>query len=307
MPESATMKSLWEYSSGYHFWRPYVDFCARSTFSRVEIEGKERIPGGYVILAPNHCCTLMDALMILLLYPRDPVCFGARADIFRKERMARALRWLKILPLSRERDGIREVAKDLDTFEEMTECLRHGLPVCMFSEGRHRAERGMLPVKKGIFRLAREASAKLGAPVNVVPVGLDYEDFFRPGGTVAIRIGEAIPIASQFDGLTPDKEVYETLCEDLRRRDLGLIGKPPSRRRHPVLAALLSPAVAVAAVLSLPISLAAAVLIARAKDKAWAHTYTFALKLVLPLFLPFHIVLWWFLRQFIKPYSHEKA
>ena len=145
------------------------------------------------MLAPNHRCALMDALLVLLTGHR-PIGFGARMDIFRKPKIAAALRWLRILPIARERDGLKEVIRNYDTFDEITECFEHGLPFCLFSEGAHRPEHGMMPVHKGIFRVARIASEKLGCPVYIVPVGLDYEYFFRQGGRAAVRIGEPFEV-----------------------------------------------------------------------------------------------------------------
>ena len=102
------MRRIWEKSSGYSFWRHYVDFCTRASFSSVEISGLERMPReGAVLLAPNHRAALMDPLLVLLLR-KGPTGFGARADIFRKPRMAAILRWLRILRSPAKGTGCRQ-------------------------------------------------------------------------------------------------------------------------------------------------------------------------------------------------------
>lgn len=290
------MARIWEYDSRYAFCRRYVDFCTRTGFSKVSVEGLETVPrDGAVILAPNHCCALIDALLILLL-EKGSVAFGARSDIFAKPAAAKALRFLRILPIARERNGLSEVARNLEVFDEIVDCLDHGVPFCLFSEGTHRPERGMQPVKKGIFRIARLACGKLPGKVYVVPVGLDYEYFFHGAGRVCIRIGQAIECRDRFGREEPghEAETYRELCEELRNRVLGLIGRLPERSRAflpiRILLALLSLPVFVACgVLSFPIWVPYLILLARTRDKAWALTIRYALRFVMPLLLPFHI------------------
>ncbi len=290
------MAKIWEDYPCYDITRDYVNLMSRSCFRSVRIEGAERIPRkGAVLLAPNHCATLMDPLLILLFRLHN-TAFGARSDIFAKPGVARILRWLRIVPIARERNGLAEVAKNLETFEEIIDCLEHESPFCLFSEGRHRPERGMLPVKKGIFRIARMTHERLGQPVSIVPIGIDYEDFFGGQGRLAIRVGEPMEISRAWEeraGLN-EAEIYRELCEELQSRILALIGRLPERRHDRralrLLAAILSlPLFVLCAVGSLPIWLPYRLLMHKMKDKAWAHTVRFALHGTLPLFVPFHI------------------
>ena len=289
------MRRIWEKSSGYSFWRHYVDFCTRASFSSVEISGLERMPReGAVLLAPNHRAALMDPLLVLLLR-KGPTGFGARADIFRKPRMAAILRWLRILPLARERDGLQAVSKNWEIFDEIIDCLAHGVPFCMFSEGTHRAERGMMPVKKGLFRIARMACDKLEGPVWVVPVGIDYDYFFRQGGRAAIRIGEPLDMRAAFSSDRPEGDIYHDLCAELQARDLSLIDRlkerEHGRRVLRLLGALpLLPLYPVFALASAPIWLPASIILSRFEDKAWSHTVYYACRLLLPAFLPFYYI-----------------
>ena len=172
------MAKIWEYYRGYVRARHYTDLITRSCFRSIRIEGMEHIPAeGAVMLAPNHCATLMDPMLQLLLRPhKDPIAFGARSDIFKKPRVAKILRWLRIVPLARERNGLAEVAKNFEVFDEIIDCLDHDVPFCMYAEGTHHPERGMLPVKKGIFRIAKMASEQLGKPIYIVPIGTRPED-----------------------------------------------------------------------------------------------------------------------------------
>lgn len=288
------MRNVWEKSFWYCFWRRYVDLCTRSGFASLNIEGVGNIPkDACVLLAPNHSAALMDAMMVLLL-DKCPIAFGARASIFKKETTTKILRWLRILPLARQRDGLQEVAKNFSTIEEIVECLAHKVPFTIYSEGTHRAERGMMPVKKGIFRIALHASQELGEPVYVVPVGIDYEYFFHQVGDAQIRVGEPIEVSSFFAEHQdlPPAEIYSLLCDELHSRVLGLLGKFKEHRHGHKFLRLIGmlltlPLFIICWVGSLPIWLTSELILLRMKDKAWTHTVYYCVRLFLPVFWPF--------------------
>ena len=291
------MAKIWEKHKGYLPALKYVIFTTRTCFRSIHIEGAERIPqDGAVILAPNHCAALMDPLLTLVLFGGKPVVFGARSDIFANPKVAKVLRWLRILPIARERNGLSEVAKNFDTFQEIIDCLDHEVPFCLYAEGTHNPEREMLPVKKGIFRVARMAQDQLGVPVRIVPIGVNYEDFFRGQGRISIRVGEPMEIGEEFAkraGLA-EADIYRELCTELRDRDMALIG-PERTRRHDrkllrALGALLSlPIFAVCAVGSLLIWLPYAIIMHGMEDKAWSHTVRFVMHFIFPVLWIFHI------------------
>ena len=59
-------RKIYEKDLGYDILRPIVDWNIFQSYRRIAVKGKENIPtDGAVIIAPNHCNTLMDALVIL--------------------------------------------------------------------------------------------------------------------------------------------------------------------------------------------------------------------------------------------------
>ena len=222
------MAKIWEDNVAYTVLRPYVDATTHFSTKSITVEGEENIPqDGAVILAPNHCNTLMDALVVLQAR-KEPTVFGARADIFRKKKAAAALRFLKILPLTRARDGIRAVIDNEAIIEEITDTLAHGVKFCMFSEGTHRAKHSLLPIKKGITRIALRAVPELqkaGKDVFIVPMGIEYGDYFRFKTSVTLRYGEAINV-SEYLRQNPEmleSEVHKNLTAQLAERMASLI------------------------------------------------------------------------------------
>lgn len=310
------MARIWQKNIAYSLTRPYVDWCVRTSFSDLEVRGKENVPtDGAVILAPNHCNTLMDALLVLQA-DRGPSSYGARADIFRKPMMASVLRWLRILPLARQRDGREALEGNDEIFDEVVDCLDHNVPFCMFSEGTHRAKHSLLPLKKGIWRIATRAAARLDKPVYVVPVGLEYDDYFRYMKHARISFGEPIrvyPDTSREDLLTtlhdriaglityfPDDENYDMAYAEWKAEHTPHY-TPLQQAARILLAVLSLPFFALFAVLCLPMWVAAAILSRRIKDKAWLNTLRFSTKLVfMPILLlavgiPAFIFLPWYL------------
>ena len=208
---------IYEKDPYYSFLRPCVDRCTRLSYNKIEVRGKENIPAdGAILLAPNHCNTLMDALVVLQAFGDESV-FGARADMFKRQLIAKIMFFVRILPMVRQRDGLRNVLKNYETQDIIVETLEHDVRFCMFPEGRHRPAHSLLPLGKGIFRAALAANAKFGAekPVYIVPTGLEYGDYFRYRSTCLVNFGKAINVTEFIKGQDNDNEAH--LMEALRK------------------------------------------------------------------------------------------
>ena len=186
-------RNIQDYDWLYSFLRHYVDLALKLSYRTIKYVGKDRIPkDGAIIYAPNHTNALMDAMVVLAM-DRKAKVFVARADIFKNPKIAKILRFLKILPIMRMRDGIDEVRKNNETIERAVEVLRDRVPFCIFPEGTHQAKYSSLPLSKGIFRIAFQAQELMpDMPLYIVPIGIRYGNFFRFRSTV--RVGAGVPI-----------------------------------------------------------------------------------------------------------------
>ena len=285
------MHKLWEKSTGYNLLWAYSYACIWRSYSSIKVEGRENYPkDGAVIFASNHCCTMMDPLVLLYAF-RGVSAFGARADIFRKPKANKALRWLRIVPLARERDGMSAVSGNQQIFEEIVESLDHGMPFCLYVEGTHRPQRELQrPIKKGVFRLAELAEQETGKKIYIVPVGLTYGDFFRYMKPVKVRFGEPLPLDD-----VRDMESRARL-EMLGDRIQALVDQEVPERNHgyiiprALLAIITLPIFAACAVLSSPILILTAIFLRKVKDKAWNNTIRFACSLIFFVLWPFHSI-----------------
>lgn len=192
------MGKIQERDGLYAFLRPYVDWMFRRSYRTFRYIGRENIPAdGAVIYAPNHANALCDAMCVLGLDRKQKV-FVARADIFRDPKKARILNWLKIMPINRVRDGLDEVRHNDETINKAVETLHDGVPFCILPEGTHRPKHSLLPLSKGIFRIALQANEQFGAekPVYIVPVGNEYGDYFHLWDSLTVTVGEPINVTA---------------------------------------------------------------------------------------------------------------
>ena len=228
-------KKIQDYNRAYAILRHYVDAVLKLSYKRIRYTGLENIPtDGAVIYAPNHANALMDALIILAMDPK-PKVFVARADIFRNRTLAKIFKFLKIMPIMRMRDGINEVKKNNDTIVKAVDVLKDKIPFCIFPEGQHLAKHSAQPLSKGIFRIAFQAMELMGdTPLYIVPVGLQYGNFFRFRSTVRVEAGKPINVGEFLkanEHLTPQEQM-NVLKEDLSGRIKSLITYIPDDENY---------------------------------------------------------------------------
>ena len=195
----------------YTILRPYVGFFTRRSYRRFEIHGKEKLPkDGALIYGINHSNTLMDAL-VLLTTSRHKKVFMARGDIFANPTVAKILKFTRILPLYRIRNGVAAVRNNGGSMEQAVDVVHDKVGLYMFPEGRHRTKHSLLQLSKGIFHIALDSNREFGGeqPVYIVPVGIEYGDFFRYRSTCMVHFGEAINVTEFIKNSTEENEAVQ--------------------------------------------------------------------------------------------------
>ena len=162
----------------------------------------------------------MDAFTVLKVAKR-PVVFVARADVFRNPIAAKVFNFLKIMPIMRMRDGRENLKKNDKIMQTAVEVLKNGVPFGIFCEGTHRMKHSILPLVKGIFRIAIQADEALQGemPVYIVPIGIEYGSYTRYRSTISVQVGEAFDV-SAFNKMHSDKTQPELM--NLMRDELSL-------------------------------------------------------------------------------------
>lgn len=196
-----SMKSkMTDFNLFYTLCFPLVQFATLCHYRRIVIKGKDNIPDdGKYILAPCHQNALMDPLVVLYM-ENKPVVFLARADIFKKPVARLLLTWLRISPVYRIRDGRDQLSNNEAIFNTARQVVEEGMPLCLMAEGTHNDKHQLLPLVKGMFRIAGATQMELGdSPLYIVPVGLDYDDYERPYSSVMVNVGKPIDVRNFMD------------------------------------------------------------------------------------------------------------
>lgn len=181
----------------YSLLRFIADRYIHHSFRTYECHGRENVPSdGPVIFAPNHASALMDPFAVLALSPEKKV-FVARADVFKHPIARKILTAFKIMPINRRRDGLRSVKNNDEIIERSIDVLLHDTNFCILPEGTHRSMHSLLPLGKGLSRIALGAYRRIGdaKPVYIVPVGCEYGDYYRFRSTLLLQIGEPINVS----------------------------------------------------------------------------------------------------------------
>ena len=161
------------------------------------VTGRENIPaGGRLIFAANHQNGLIDPLAVIMTTKYQPV-YLARADIFKNPFFSVILRFLRIMPVYRLRDGVESMGKNEETFDKTASHLSGGGCIGIMPEGNHHNKKRLRELKKGIFRIAFRA-AEIGntmQDIKIVPVGLNYRNTSGLFGELVVNYGKPLSVA----------------------------------------------------------------------------------------------------------------
>lgn len=182
------------WSLEYQLLRYYVNFIHWLFYDKIIVKGLENIPKNEpVVFAINHQNAIMDALSVVCTVSKQPV-FMARADVFKNKWAAMLYKMLKIMPIYRQRDGLQNLQKNTESFEQAFDILKEYGALAIMPEGTHNGKHQLQPLMKGICRIVfsfREKFPNCTAPV-IIPVGIHYSNYFSFRSTIVVQYGQGI-------------------------------------------------------------------------------------------------------------------
>lgn len=224
----------------------YSDLC---------INGLERIPlKDPIILAASHHNALVDCLVAGWLVPRK-ITITAKATLKENRFVAALFSVMGVVPLRRTSDELKHTrdstvdrGRNLQAFDNILKVLEQRGAVLIFPEGKSHSEPQLAPLKTGAARIALAAhDVKHIAGVQIVPLGINFENKGAPGSSVVAEVGDVLEI---------DREgslEVERLTAELERR-LSVVSLKPllrdssslhsTRKRNTVKAILINGAAA---------------------------------------------------------------
>ena len=165
-----------------------------------------RIPKGEpAVVICNHQNGTFDALGILYALRKDGrhPFFSARADVFKKEFVAKILLLLRIMPAFRVKDvGKENLGGNYEVFDKSAEILAedNGL-ICIFPEAEDEYFHHLRTFKKGFARIAFAAAKKTNfeKAIYILPVSNHYSNFFGMRNNLIISFGEPFTFEDLYD------------------------------------------------------------------------------------------------------------
>ena len=189
------MKKLW-----YQFFKIYIQTGLFFYTKKIKIVGKENIPKkGAVLFAVNHPNGLLDPLLVTTNTPRV-THYLVRAAIFKKPLIKKLLGTLNLMPIYRIRDGVKELSKNNEIFNDCYEILNKQSALMIFPEGSHDRRRTVRTISKGFTRILFGALNKYpDLEINIIPVGVTYQNSSQFPSKVAIHYGTPIIANDLYD------------------------------------------------------------------------------------------------------------
>ena len=233
-----------DFSWRYFCYNHYLKFFHNHLYYRkMHVINRKNIPpkGKPVLIIYNHQNGLNDPLNILYMFDdfRQPV-FIARGDIFKKDRVAKILRFLKILPTFRTRDGgVSDIKYNMTSFNLAAKVLNNGGTLVIAPEAQHQQGHYLGSFKKGFPRIAfaAEEMAEFKLNLQILPVNIHYKDYYNARSEVVLTVGEPFGCAefaeifkndpnaaylalnekarAQLKAITPDVEQYEEFYQEI--------------------------------------------------------------------------------------------
>jgi 1-acyl-sn-glycerol-3-phosphate acyltransferase len=182
------LKKIW-----YQLFKIYIQTGLFFYTKKISIVGKENIPKkGAVLFAVNHPNGLLDPLLVTTNTPRV-THYLVRAAIFKKPIVKKFLATLNLMPIYRIRDGVKELSKNTEIFNNCYDILNKQSALMIFPEGSHNRKRTVRVLSKGFTRILFGAIDKYpNLQINIIPVGVTYQNASQHPCKVAIHYGKPI-------------------------------------------------------------------------------------------------------------------
>ncbi len=196
----------------YEFFRIILVFGLRLFHRKFRVVGYENLKGSDIptIVVGNHQNALLDPILCCSVITQQ-LHWLTRSDVFKPGFVSWLLGKFNMLPVYREQDNVGDLRDRNDAiFRECYKRLNRGQWISLFPEGTHKGKKALnTPLKKGVGRLiigTFEANPNL-KQIRILPLGLEYSEFFEKDGDFMLRIGKPI-VLSKEDYTTANKAIW---------------------------------------------------------------------------------------------------
>ncbi|MCL7763225.1 1-acyl-sn-glycerol-3-phosphate acyltransferase [Polaribacter sp. Z014] len=188
--------------------RKYVKLGLVFYTKKIKVVGLKNVPKkGAVLFAINHPNGLIDPLIVTTNNPRASY-FLVKAAAFKNPIIEKILNSLNLIAIYRMRDGIDQLAKNEEVFNKCYDIFNRGKSLMIFPEGSDCRDRTVRPLSKGFTRIVYGAIEKYpDLQIQVVPVGLTYQNASQFPSKVALHYGTPIDASEIYANNIPSKSI----------------------------------------------------------------------------------------------------
>ncbi len=186
------------------------------------LEGLEDLPpkGTPTIFLGNHQNGMMDPMPFSGFVPQQ-IHWLTRADVFWNKVSRHILYGYNQLPIYRQRDRVEDIRMRNDViFDVCVDRMHAGAAMGIFPEGNHNPFPSLRPLKGGLAEMLARSARRHPAlrDIQVVPIGLDYEDYVEWRRGFRMRIGQPVPFADLLleDGTIDKSALNERVSKAMR-------------------------------------------------------------------------------------------
>lgn len=197
--------------------------AAKGLFRSVEVVRSGAVaPAGPQLWAASHFGALSDPVVLLHAMERQPR-FLAKHVLWKVPLVGRILDAAGAIPVRRRHEGGGGPQPEL--FAACRAALAAEQALCVFPEGLVTDETAMAPLRTGAARIVLEAHAAGVRGIQVVPVGIHYQDKAGLRRRVFVDIGEPIELdgwlgdrVARPHPTEPDRGLVRALTDELEAR-----------------------------------------------------------------------------------------
>ena len=198
--------------------RTFVRTALWVYYKDIQVHGKENLKKDKPLMVlANHQNGLIDPLVIGTysgLYPY----YLARADVFNHAIIHRILRYLRMMPIYRLRDGRDFAQKNEAIYQRCAEIIQKKNSLLLFPEGGHGRQRKVRPLKNGFIHiLSKTLTQDPEIDVWIQPMGVNYTHLTEFPDRVRLYIAPAIRVKDYWqegeDQTLLKQAVFDSICQ----------------------------------------------------------------------------------------------